>query len=91
MGLIQNALSAYIRAMDGSSIGKLVILLGLGIVGLGAVIWGMAKVGFSCGRLPGDMLLSKGKFALYFPLVTSLILSLFLTIVINLVIWLFKR
>lgn len=77
--------------MDSSTIGKWIIFLGLGISLLGALIWGGTKVGLPLGKLPGDMRIAKEKFALYFPLVTSLVLSLFLTMIINLVIWLFRR
>lgn len=77
--------------MDGSTVGKWIIFLGLGVVFLGAVIWGGSKLGIPLGKLPGDVRVAREKFALYFPLVTSLLLSLFLTVVINLVIWLFKR
>jgi len=77
--------------MDGSTIGKWISFFGLGIVLLGILVWGGSKLGVPLGRLPGDMRVSREKFALYFPLVTSLVLSLFLTVIINLVIWLFRR
>ena len=36
------------------------------------------------GRLPGDILIRKKNFTLYFPLATSIILSIILTVLINL-------
>ena len=36
------------------------------------------------GRLPGDIVVRKGNFTLYAPLVTGLILSLVLTLLLNL-------
>ena len=77
--------------MDGSAIGKWIIFFGLGISLLGVLIWGSSKLGLPIGRFPGDMRIAREKFALYFPLVTTLVLSLFLTVIINLVIWLFRR
>lgn len=77
--------------METTTIGKWIIFFGLGIIFLGFLIWVSGKVGIPLGKVPGDMRLQKEKVALYFPLVTSLILSLFLTIIINLVIWIFRR
>ena len=39
------------------------------------------------GRLPGDIVVERGNFRFYFPIVTSLILSGILTLVV----WLFRR
>lgn len=38
---------------------------------------------FHLGRLPGDILIQRGNFTFYFPLVTSLVLSLLLTLILN--------
>ncbi|HAG07901.1 MAG TPA: DUF2905 domain-containing protein, partial [Peptococcaceae bacterium] len=40
------------------------------------------------GRLPGDIVIRKGNFTFYFPLVTSIILSIVLTLLLNV---LFRR
>jgi hypothetical protein len=40
---------------------------------------------FGLGRLPGDIVIERGNFRLYFPIVTSLIVS----VVLILVLWLF--
>ena len=39
------------------------------------------------GRLPGDVVVERGNFRFYFPLVTSLLISAILTLVV----WLFRR
>ncbi len=39
------------------------------------------------GRLPGDIVVDRERFKLYFPLATSLVLS----IVLSLILWLFRR
>ena len=39
------------------------------------------------GRLPGDFVVHRGGFTLYFPLTTSILISL----VISLLLWLFRR
>ena len=37
------------------------------------------------GRLPGDILVQRGNFTFYFPIVTMLVLSLLLTLILNVV------
>jgi uncharacterized membrane protein len=39
------------------------------------------------GRLPGDIVVERGNFRFYFPIVTSLLISAILTVVV----WLFRR
>jgi hypothetical protein len=39
------------------------------------------------GRLPGDIIVERGSFRFYFPIVTSLLLSAILTLLV----WLFRR
>jgi hypothetical protein len=56
--------------------GKLLVLVGLGITALGLLI----MVGVPFGRLPGDIVVRRGNFAFYFPLATSIILSILLTL-----------
>ena len=57
--------------------GKLLVLVGLGIAGLGVLM----MLGVPFGRLPGDIVFRRGNFTLYFPLVTSIVLSILLTLV----------
>jgi len=59
-------------------IGILIILVGIGIH------FG-SKLGL--GRLPGDIVIEKQNFKLFFPLGTSILLSLFL----SLVFWFFSK
>ncbi len=60
--------------------GKLLVLIGLGIAALGALI----MLGIPLGRLPGDIVLRRGTFTFYFPVVTSIVLSVLLTLLLNL-------
>jgi membrane protein implicated in regulation of membrane protease activity len=57
--------------------GKLLLIAGLllALVGL-LVMWGLP-----IGRMPGDVVVRRGGFTFYFPVVTSIILSIVLTIV----------
>jgi hypothetical protein len=60
--------------------GRLLVLLGLGIAALGLVI----LLGVPIGRLPGDFHLRRGSVTFYFPLTTSIILSILLTLILSL-------
>jgi hypothetical protein len=58
--------------------GKLLVLVGLGIAALGALI----MLGIPFGRLPGDIIVRRGNFSFYFPLATSIIVSILLTLLV---------
>lgn len=67
---------------DFSSFGKMIMLFGGILLLIGLIITFAGKI-FPLGRLPGDILVRKGNFTFYFPIVTSIILSIVLTIVLN--------
>ena len=56
--------------------GRLLIVLGLAIAGVGLLI----SLGVPVGRLPGDITIRRGNFTVYFPLATSIIASIVLTL-----------
>jgi hypothetical protein len=56
--------------------GKVLVLVGLGIAALGAAM----MLGLPLGRLPGDISVRRGNFSFYFPLTTSIVLSVLLTL-----------
>ena len=60
--------------------GKVLVLIGLGIAGVGLLV----MLGVPFGRLPGDIVVRRGSFSFYFPLVTSIILSILLTLILAL-------
>ena len=56
--------------------GRIFIVLGLVIAGIGLLItWGAPL-----GRLPGDFSVKRGNVGFYFPLATSILISLLLTL-----------
>jgi hypothetical protein len=57
-------------------VGKILVLIGLGIAGLGLVM----MLGVPLFRLPGDFYVRRGHFSFYFPLATSIVLSILLTL-----------
>lgn len=65
-------------------IGKGIILIGFGLILVGALIWLAARFGLPFGKLPGDFHYISEHFNLYVPLASSLLISIVLTILINL-------
>ena len=64
---------------------KWLITLGLILVAAGLLWPVMSKLGL--GRLPGDIVLRREGFSLYFPLMTCLVVS----VVVSIIIWIFRR
>jgi hypothetical protein len=71
---------------DFTNMGKLLIVIGLFIVGIGVALLFSGKVPW-LGRLPGDFLFQGKQSSFYFPLTTCILIS----IVLSLVIWLINR
>jgi hypothetical protein len=60
-------------------VGKLVLIVGLVIAGIGLLM----MAGLPLGRLPGDITFRRGNATFYFPLATSIILSIILTLLLT--------
>lgn len=60
--------------------GKLLVLVGLVIAGIGLLI----MLGLPLGRLPGDIAVRRDNFSFYFPITTSIVLSIILTLLLML-------
>ncbi len=69
------------------SMGLVLILVGLGVVGMGVLVLVLGAIG---GRLPLDFIYQGDRVTIWIPLGTSLLLSLLLTVLLNLV-FLFLR
>ena len=70
-------------------IGKLLVIIGCAIVLSGAAVWLLSRLPF-LGKLPGDILISKGNFSIFIPIVTMIILSVVITVVLNLLVRIFR-
>jgi hypothetical protein len=66
-------------------LGRVLMAVGGLIFVLGAFLSLVGRTGL--GRLPGDVVVQRGGFTFYFPIVTSILLSLLLTGVF----WLLRR
>jgi hypothetical protein len=67
-------------------IGKTLFVVGILLAGVGLVLW-LLGGRIPLGRLPGDIVIHKGNFTFYFPLVTCIAISLVLTLLF----WLLRR
>ncbi len=61
------------------ALGKMLVLLGVFIILMGLLLMISDKIPW-IGRLPGDILIKKEKFTLYFPLATCILISLLITL-----------
>ncbi|WP_400191505.1 DUF2905 domain-containing protein [Hymenobacter sp. B81] len=69
-------------------LGKLLVLIGLGLALLGGIIWLGGGSWLSWfGRLPGDIRIERPGFRFYLPLASMLLVSLLLSAVL----WLWRR
>ena len=70
--------------MNGAEFGKMLIMLGLGAILIGAVIIILSRF-ISLGNLPGDIII-KGENGggFYFPVVSCIVMSVVLSIIMNL-------
>jgi len=64
---------------------RFLIILGLTILAAGVLWPWLARV--PLGRLPGDILIEKAHFRLFFPITTGLLVSL----LVSLLVWLLHR
>jgi len=75
---------------DFGNIGKLIALMGAGLLILGGVIWLVGKVPF-LGHLPGDIRIQRENLSCYFPLATMIIVSLVLTVILNIILRILRK
>ena len=69
-----------------AAFGKILLLFGLAIAGVGLLLLLAGKVGW-IGKLPGDITIRRGNFTFYFPLATCILVS----IVLSLFLWFFRK
>lgn len=71
------ALRCTSKLLTVEGLGRALMILGAGAFLIGAAFWGAAKLGWlPLGRLPGDIVIQRNGFSLYFPIVTCIVLSL---------------
>lgn len=73
------------------SLGRLLVISGVGLVVLGLVLMLAGRFELPLGRLPGDIVFRRDNVTVYAPLVSCLVASIVLTILLNLIVWLLRR
>ncbi|HML24372.1 MAG TPA: DUF2905 domain-containing protein [Aggregatilinea sp.] len=78
---------------DLSSIGRLIVVLGVVLVALGLVFTVLGRVPFlrDLGHMPGDIHIEGRNFTCFAPIVSMIIISVLLTIVLNVILRLLSR
>jgi ribose/xylose/arabinose/galactoside ABC-type transport system permease subunit len=74
------------EVFDFTNIGKLLIVIGLLLAGIGVALLLSGKIPWF-GRLPGDFLFQGKHSSFYFPLTTSILIS----VVLTLIMWFINR
>ncbi len=67
-------------------VGRLLVIVGVVTVIIGALLVFSGRLPW-LGKLPGDIVIQRKNFTLYFPLATSILLSLLITLLL----WLFGK
>lgn len=69
--------------MEGFQIGRVLIIIGAVLIGLGLLFNLMGNVPW-LGRLPGDIYIRRENFVFFFPITTMVLISLILTLILRL-------
>jgi hypothetical protein len=67
--------------MNWTEVGRFLIIAGVVVVVVGMIFMVADKV--PIGRLPGDLHFGSGRFKIYIPIATSVLLSILITIILN--------
>ena len=70
-----------------SEVGKILMVVGVGLVVVDALVWLGGKMNQPLGHLPGDIRIERDNFKFYIPLTTCLLIS----VVLTLIVWLLRR
>ena len=65
------------------SLGKMLILVGVVLALLGGLLLVAGKIPY-LGRLPGDIVIRRENWSVYFPLTSSILISILLTLLFSL-------
>ena len=67
--------------MTMGDLAKILIFTGAILIAAGVIFLGLGKLP-GIGRLPGDILIKKGDFTFYFPVITSVLVSILLSLIL---------
>ena len=66
-------------------LGRLLLVLGLVVAGVGAILYFSGRLPFRLGRLPGDVIHRGEHTTFYFPVTTSIVVSIGLSFILWLI------
>jgi hypothetical protein len=66
-------------------LGRLLLVLGVVVAGVGAILYFSGRLPFRLGRLPGDIIHRGEHTTLYFPITTSIVVSICLSFILWLI------
>jgi hypothetical protein len=66
------------------NLGKILIITGVIIAVAGGIIILLSRSGL-IGRIPGDIVIRRENFTLYFPIATSIIISIVLSVILTII------
>jgi hypothetical protein len=69
--------------MELSWLGKWLLVIGIGLAGLGGILWVAGRMGLPLGQLPGDVRVRGEDWSFSFPIATCLVVSVVLTVVLS--------
>ncbi|MBZ0277615.1 MAG: DUF2905 domain-containing protein [Anaerolineae bacterium] len=76
--------------MDIQSIGRLLVILGIGVALLGGLLMLLGRLPFF-GNLPGDIRIQGQGFSCFVPIVSMILLSIILTVILNIIVRFINR
>ncbi|OGO06816.1 MAG: hypothetical protein A2Y73_02545 [Chloroflexi bacterium RBG_13_56_8] len=70
--------------------GRVLLIVGVLLIVVGLFLTFGSKIPL-LGRLPGDLHIQRGRFSLFLPLASSLLVSIILTVLLNVILRLFRK
>jgi hypothetical protein len=79
--------------MDLQSIGRVMVVIGIGVALLGGLLLILSRLPFfsNLGNLPGDIRIQGQGFSCFVPVASMILISIILTIVLNIIIRIINR
>lgn len=73
------------------NLARFIMLAGAALIVIGALIYGLGRLGLPLGRLPGDIRIEGRNGSFYFPLTSSILVSVILSVLLNLIARFWKK
>jgi hypothetical protein len=67
------------------NVGRTIIIIGIALIVVGVLVYGLGKFNLPLGRLPGDIRIEGRNGSFYFPVTTSILVSILLSLLFNII------